>query len=181
MAATRRDRIIDELVALMPRVRRFTLGLCGNPADGDDLLQETYARAFSNLDKWQDGTRLDAWTFRIARNLFLNQIRAGKVRENYLRSVKIDAENRPPSRSRAELRLELGEVMDRVAQLPEEQRTVLLLVAIEGLSYAEAADVTGLAVGTVTSRLSRARKQLREAMAAPASGQSRGIGRGASE
>ena len=98
-----------------------------------------------------------------------------------MRSVKFDAESRPLPRSVAETRLELGEVMAQVAPLPEEQRTVLLLVAVEGLTYADAAKVTGLAVGTVTSRLSRARRQLRQALLAPGGGRSHSVGSGANE
>lgn len=160
---TRRDGIIDELVALMPRVRRFALGLTGNTADADDLVQDAFARAFTNLDKWREGTRLDAWVFRLTRNLFLNQIRSGKVRQGYLRTVQLEEMSRHDRPPHAETRMELADVLAGVARLPEEQRTVLLLVAVEGLSYAEAAEVTGLAVGTVTSRLSRARSQLRQA------------------
>ena len=153
-----------QIVALLPRLRRFTRGLTGSAEAGDDLLQATCERALANLHLWQDETRLDSWLFRIARNLFLNEIRARKVRQSYLRDAAEMLPTAAAGQRLAEEKIEVSRLRLLLQRLPEEQRSVLLLVCVEGQSYAEAASALELPIGTVTSRLARARLSLKEWM-----------------
>lgn len=150
-----------EMLALLPRLRRFACGLTGSADEGDDLVQATVERAIRHIDKWQPGTRLDSWMFQIARNLNLNNIRARKVRGAHLAPVALEGIIGEDGFRVAESRLTIAAVRDFVARLPEEQKAVLMLVCIEGLSYRETAEVMGVPIGTVTSRLARARITLR--------------------
>lgn len=151
------DTIRSQMVALLPRLRRFALSLTGNPADADDLVQDTVERALRNLHQWQDGTRLDSWMFRIAQNLRIDAARAGKVRA-VARHDPDAAENVAVDGARdAEARLTFADTARALAELPDEQRAVVALVLIDGMSYREAADVLNVPIGTVTIRLARAR------------------------
>lgn len=157
-----------DLIAFLPRLRRFALGLTGNRAEGDDLVQATCERALRYSDRWVPGTRLDAWLFRIARNLFLNDRRDRGRRGPHL---PIDDHADAPAfdgERAAVSGIALEAVAGGLQRLPEEQRTVLLLIAVEGLGYREAADVLGVPIGTVTSRLARARTVLRTHLDEPA-------------
>jgi RNA polymerase sigma-70 factor (ECF subfamily) len=158
--------IKQQLLALIPRLRRFGYSLAGNMDDGDDLAQLALERALMRLDQWTPGTRLDSWLFRIAQNAWIDEVRARKRR-----GATIDLEEAPElagadGRTTANSRLDLAEVRQVIAALPEDQRNVLALVSIEGHSYQEAADMLGVPIGTVMSRLARARqaiaKELRE-------------------
>jgi len=169
------DLIENEMLAFLPRLRRFTHGLTGSAADGDDLLQATCERAIRNIDSWKKGSRLDSWMFRIARNLHLNERRAKGVRDSHLRDVTHTQAMAFDGEAAADSRLAFDAVRGFVARLPEEQRTVLLLVAVEGLSYREAADILDIPMGTVTSRLARARATL-SALAEGPSGASEALG-----
>lgn len=150
-----------EMLALLPRLRRFACGLTGSMDEGDDLMQATVERAIRHIDKWQPGTRLDSWMFQIARNLNLNNIRARKVRGVHLAPAALDDVAGEDGVRVAESRLTIATVRHLVARLPEEQRAALMLVCVEGLSYREAAQVMDVPIGTVTSRLARARIALR--------------------
>lgn len=146
---------------MLPRLRRFAIGLTGSASDGDDLVQASYERALRYLDSYEPGTRLDSWLFRIARNIHLNEIRARAVRTRHLQSVEASEEPRVDGRPAMETRLMLASIRRLLSRLPEEQRAALLLVAVEGLSYAETARVLDLPIGTVTSRIARARIALK--------------------
>ncbi len=160
------DKEIErELIALLPRLRRFCIGLCGGFPDGDDLTQAALERGLANIHQWQVGSRLDSWLFRIARNLFLNKLRAERVRRGHLQMVRNQQADVIDGAAQAAARLELGVVLGELGRLPEEQRSVLLLVAVEGLSYRETAEVMDLPIGTVTSRVARARKALQLCLA----------------
>jgi RNA polymerase sigma-70 factor, ECF subfamily len=161
------DTIRREMLALLPRLRRFTSGLTGSAEEGDDLTQATVERAIRYIDKWTPGTRLDSWMFQIARNLYLNNIRALAVRGAHLKPVPLEDLGGEDGRRVTESRLTFAAVRRFLAHLPEEQRAVLLLVAVEGMSYKEVAAVTGAPVGTVTSRLARARAALRAMVDGP--------------
>lgn len=150
------------MLALLPRLRRFAIGLTGSTADGDDLVQATFERAIRYIDTWESGTRLDSWMFRIARNLFLNDIRAQKVRSRHLKTVESEGEIRRDTGDALDQHLLFGTLRRLIGRLPEEQRAALLLVAVEGLSYAETAEILDLPVGTVTSRVARARIALKQ-------------------
>jgi RNA polymerase sigma-70 factor (ECF subfamily) len=149
-----------ELVSLIPRLRRFCYALTGSREDGDDLAQIALERALSRLNQWTPGTRLDSWVFRIAHNAWIDEVRARRRR-----GVSVDVDDThdlagEDGRAVTEAKLDLAQVRACIGQLPDEQRAVLALVAIEGLSYQEAAETLAIPIGTVMSRLSRARKAL---------------------
>ena len=156
------EGIRKEMIAVLPQLRRFAYGLTGSIPDGDDLVQATCERAIANLDKWQVGTRLDSWMFRIAQNLHRNAIRDSRSRADKLNALGQEMESSSDGRRHQEERATLAAVRHYVEQLPEDQRTVVLLVCVEGRSYQEVAEITGLPIGTVTSRLGRARAGLRD-------------------
>jgi RNA polymerase sigma-70 factor, ECF subfamily len=148
------------LVELLPRLRRFAYALTGDIHRRDDLLQEACTRAIAHLDRYQPGTALDSWMYRIVRNVWLNQERAQRVRRLV---VDLDAAPEPvgeDGRHITETRLTLTQVLEALETLPREQRELIALVCIEGVSYQDAADILDIPLGTVTSRLARARRTL---------------------
>jgi len=154
-----------ELVAAIPRLRRYARVLTGEATRADDLVQETLARAWEKRRLWAAGTDLRAWLFTIMHNVFVNQ-RALARRD--AQNVSLDAEDgsgawQIPVRPAQQTRVELMEVLREVGRLPVDQRSVLLLAAVEELRYEEIATVLSIPVGTVMSRLSRAREKLRRA------------------
>jgi RNA polymerase sigma-70 factor (ECF subfamily) len=154
-------QIEKEIISLLPRLRRFALSLTRSAAAADDLAQATLERAIANLDRWVPGTRLDSWLYRIAHNLFRNDRRNETARGSKLEIVSHDIERTTDGERAVVSRLEFKAVSAAIAQLPGEQREALLLVAVEGLSYREAAEVTGASVAALTSRIARAREALR--------------------
>lgn len=146
------------LLELLPQLRRFARSLAGNPHDGDDLMQATAARI---LEKGlPDGVAPRAWVFTICKNLFVDGRRAHAVRE---RAVEQPELQEPPGAHGEKLALNeitIAEVERAMDGLPNDQRIVLSLVAIEGMSYREAAEVIDAPIGTVMSRLARARAAL---------------------
>jgi RNA polymerase sigma-70 factor, ECF subfamily len=147
-----------ELVGLLPRLRRFAYGLTGSLDDGDDLVQGACERALRRLDQFQAGTRLDSWMYRIVQNLWIDQRRARQVRpESGVEPADLEALAVGDAERELNSRLVLAHVQRAVAALPEEQRAILLLVCVEGQSYKAVADVLEIPLGTVMSRLARAR------------------------
>jgi len=148
----------QELVTWIPNLRAFALSLTQNSQHADDLVQDTLLKALSNLDKFQEGTNLRAWLFTILRNSFYNDIRYQK----YHQTSPIDdvAPGNLESRATQEKYIEFKDVLKGLNGLVPEQREAIILIAAEGLSYEEAAAVCGCPVGTVKSRLSRARQRL---------------------
>jgi RNA polymerase sigma-70 factor (ECF subfamily) len=167
MASTADDEIRRQMVALMPRLRRFALMLTASRADADDLVQAALERAIHRLDSWQRGTALDRWLFKIAHNLHRNHHRDRATRLRLVQQHGETLEFAEDGARRAEAATELGEVRQRMRALPDEQRAVLTLIAIEGLSYQEVAEMLEVPIGTVTSRLARARDALRAATTGP--------------
>ena len=158
-----------ELVAAIPRLRRYARVLTGEATRADDLVQETLARAWEKRRLWAAGTDLRAWLFTIMHNVFVNQ-RALARRD--AQNVSLDAEDgagawQIPVRPTQQTRVELMEVLRDVGRLPVDQRSVLLLAAVEEMRYEEIATVLSIPVGTVMSRLSRAREKLRRASQHP--------------
>lgn len=156
--------IRDRMVELLPRLRRFAYALTGSLDKADDLVQDTCARALASADQWQAGTRLDSWMYRIAQNLWFDRMRSQKVRGEV---VAIDGALEivgSDGRDVAESRLTLQAVAKSIARLPPDQQLVIAHVCIDGLSYKEAADALGIPIGTVMSRLARARTALHDAL-----------------
>jgi RNA polymerase sigma-70 factor, ECF subfamily len=149
--------IRDALLAAVPSLRAFAISLIGDANRADDLVQDTIMRAWANLDRFERGTNLNAWLFTILRNLFHSDYRkrrrevedpegsyAGRLRTMPEQGAHLDFED---------MRMALG-------KLPLDQREALLLVGAEGLSYEDAAEICGVAVGTIKSRVNRARTRL---------------------
>lgn len=152
----------DRMVKLLPRLRRFVCSLARGSDLSEDLIQETYVRALAHLDQWQPGTRLDSWMFRIAQNLWIDHMRAEKIRGDIVDITFIDQLLSYDGRIAAENRLALQELRKDIAQLSMEQRKVIRLVCEHGLSYKEAGRILNLPAGTVMSRLARARHTLQQ-------------------
>jgi len=150
----------DQIVDLLPRLRAFALSLTRGPADADDVVQAACERALRAPEKFAPGTRLDAWMMRIIHNLWIDVYR--KRRRETLEDTTDPINDRLGDDGRAlvESRSELARTWRLVSALPEEQRSVLTLVCVEGLSYRDTADVLDIPVGTVMSRLARARLRL---------------------
>lgn len=150
----------DELMQLLPRLRRFAHSLSRNKADADDLTQATIERALRSRDQWQPGTRLDSWLYRIMRNLWIDTTRARARKEKHeapeeeARSVGEDP------RAAIEASFELRRAMVAMERLPDEQREVVALILIEGFGYREVSEMLDLPIGTVSSRLVRGRTAL---------------------
>jgi RNA polymerase sigma-70 factor, ECF subfamily len=153
-----KDPIHSQLVAFLPRLRRFCHGLTGNADLGDDLLQATFERALSRIDQWQVGTNLEKWVFRLARNLNIDRLRAQRVRGVIVDIDDAHALAGEDALLRLECRSELDAVETALATMPVELREVLASVVLDGQTYRDAADMLGIPIGTVMSRLSRARK-----------------------
>jgi len=150
----------EDLVALLPRLRRFALSLAGSAVEADDLVQAACERALRARDQWVPGTRLDSWVFRIMQNLWIDGIRKRRT-EGVAQAIDgtfdIQGED---GRLVTEAAVTLDEVRFAMNGLPDEQRAVLLLVCAEERSYQETADRLGVPIGTVMSRLARARRSL---------------------
>lgn len=148
------------LIALIPRLRRFARVLTGNLADADDVVQACLEKAMLNLDQWQPGTRLDSWVFRIARNHWVDDRRRAhnsKAHDDIVEMIDLAGDD---GVALVEASNEARMVRAAVDQLPSEQRDVVALVMLEEFSYREAADALDLPIGTVMSRLSRAKAAL---------------------
>ena len=152
------DEFERALSKLLPRLRRFAHGLTRHPADADDLTQRTAERALRARDQWQPGTNFDAWTYRIMRNLWIDTVRGRQRREKVIAPEEEGRDVGAPAE--AEGKAELHFLMRAMDRLPDEQREAVALVMIEGLSYAQAAQVLELPEGTLTSRLVRGRQAL---------------------
>ena len=159
-----------QLVELLPRLRRFARGLAGVADQADDLVQAACERALTRSEQWMPGTRLDSWMFRIVQTIWLDERRSVKVRQG---EGHVDAaEAAEPELSvdgvrRIESHLTYDTVRRAMARLPEEQRTVMMLVCVEGQSYKEAAETLAVPIGTVMSRLARARAALTRQIEGP--------------
>jgi len=147
----------DQMLAAVPSLRAFAISLSGNVDRADDLVQETLLRALANIQSFQPGTNMPAWLFTILRNLFRSEYRKRR-REvedsdgSYAESLKTHPEQTS--------HVEFKEFSAALAKLPDDQREALILVGASGFSYEEAAEICGCAVGTIKSRVNRARTRL---------------------
>ncbi|TMI01009.1 MAG: sigma-70 family RNA polymerase sigma factor [Betaproteobacteria bacterium] len=149
----------ERLVELIPRLRRYARALVGDRASADDLVQDTLERAWAKLHLYRRGTDLRAWLFTVMHNVHVNKVRATRVTDTLEDELPELAQR--ASQGDALLVRDLDRA---IARLPTEQRSVLLLVTLEEMSYEEVAHALGIPIGTVMSRLSRAREKLRAMM-----------------
>lgn len=153
------DAFGDQLVALLPRLWRFGYVLTSSRDTANDLVQATCVRAIERRDQFAPESRLDSWTFAILSSIWKNQLRSEKIRTG---QGFVDPESALTVNGQylAETNIFLRQVLDRVMTLPEAQRSTVLLVYGESLTYQEAADILDIPIGTVMSRLAAARKSL---------------------
>jgi RNA polymerase sigma factor (sigma-70 family) len=158
------ERIRDHIVTLLPRLRRFARAMTRHAADADDLVQLAVERALLRHEQWRPDSRFESWMFGIMRNAWIDEVRA-RSRRGEIFAGEEAGENVGEASTEAQVRL--LSVQRAVDALPEDQRMVVALVLIEGLSYKEAADILEVPMGTVTSRLARAREALQTALGDP--------------
>jgi RNA polymerase sigma-70 factor (ECF subfamily) len=146
----------ERLVELIPRLRRYARALVGDRASADDLVQDTLERAWAKLHLYRRGTDLRAWLFTVMHNVHVNRVRAARATDT------LEDDMPELAQRAAQGDALLVRDLDRaIARLPAEQRAVLLLVTLEEMSYEDSARTLGIPIGTVMSRLSRAREKLR--------------------
>ncbi len=154
-----------ELIAVIPSMRAFARSLCGDPIRADDLVQEALAKAWRSRDSFQMGTNLKAWTFQIVRNQYFSEKRRDW---RWCALEPTTAEATLVGVAQTDGALELDDVRQALNALPDGQREALILVGAGGLSYEEAAEIMGVAIGTVKSRVCRARMELERVLEAGA-------------
>ncbi len=154
------ERFEEEMLALLPRLRRFARSLTRDQADADDLSQLSVERALKARDQWQPGTRLDAWMYRIMRNIWIDEARARARRAQTFAPEEEGLSVGDDGHEAIERNVEMNDVDRAMAKLPDEQREVIALVLVEGLAYKEAAEILEIPMGTLTSRLVRGRQAL---------------------
>ena len=149
----------DEMLATVPNLRAFAMSLCGNIDRADDLVQETLLRALTNIDSFQPGTNMPAWLFTILRNHFRSEYRKRHREVEDADGGFADSLISAPDQDG---HIEFEEFRDALTQLPVDQREALTLVGASGFTYEEAAEISGCVVGTIKSRVNRARTRLAE-------------------
>lgn len=164
MAESSQD-LREQLAGLLPRLRRFGRTLTRDRDDADDLVQTALEKALNRTGQWQPGTRLDSWMFRIMQNAWIDETRS---RERRGRTFVPEEEGEHVGVCTTDAQVDALAVRKAVAQLNDDQRAVVGLVLVEGLPYKEAAEVLGVPIGTLTSRLARAREALQALLDAPA-------------
>ena len=149
----------EALLAAVPSLRAFGISLTGDVDRADDLVQDTLLRALSNIDRFERGTNLNAWLFTILRNLFHSEYRKRRREvEDPDGSYALSLRTQPEQTAHVDFK----DFQQALAKLPVDQREALILVGAEGLSYEQAAEICGVAVGTIKSRVNRARNRLAE-------------------
>lgn len=151
------DSVRRGIIAAIPRLRAVAVSLTGSADRADDLVQETMLRAYANIDKFEPGSNLAAWLFTILRNQFRSEYRKRKREVEDVDGHHVDSLTASPEQMG---KVEFNELRAALTLLPPEQREALVLVGASGFSYEEAADICGCAVGTIKSRLNRARARL---------------------
>jgi RNA polymerase sigma-70 factor, ECF subfamily len=165
------QQVRQQIVELLPRLRRFARTIARNVHDADDLVQLAIERALLKCEQWRPELKFDGWMFGIMRNAWIDEVRSRARRERIFAPEEAGAS---VGHDGGENQLRLLAVQSAVAELPEEQRLAVALVLVEGLSYKEAADVLEVPVGTLTSRLARGREALQAALGNHEGGQARG-------
>ena len=149
----------SQLLDSVPGLRAFAVSLCGNVTRADDLVQETLTKAWAKRDTFEPGTNLQAWLFTILRNGFYSHMRKAKREAEDADDVMANKLSSPAAQI---AHLHVQDMKQALARLPDDQREAIILVAASGYSYEEAAEICGAAVGTIKSRVSRARTRLVE-------------------
>jgi RNA polymerase sigma-70 factor (ECF subfamily) len=158
-------RFRAELRALLPRLRRFGHALTGSADDGDDLVQDALEKALSREDQYREGTRLDSWMYKIMQNAWIDNRRANARRARVIQPMSEDIiAVSEDGRETFDEQINLRQVREMMTRLHEDERAVLSLVSIDGLTYRQAADTLDVPIGTVMSRLARARNKLLKLM-----------------
>lgn len=155
------QRFRGELVSLLPRLRRFARALAGRREDADDLVQIALERALVRRAQWEPGTKLASWMFKIMNNAWIDEVRSRNRRQKTFSAADAIEE---AGASAAGNPLDAIAVRRAVEELNEDQRVAVALVLVEGLTYKEAAELLGIPMGTLTSRLARAREQLQASL-----------------
>lgn len=155
----------QQIVATIPRLRRFALGLTGDPTKADDVVQAALERALARLHQFKQGTRLDSWLFRIVQTTWIDTIRRSGRQEETLEPDDLDKAAAPYAENGGTTALIRKDVAAGMNALTEDQRIVVMLVLVEGYSYQEAAKTLDVPMGTVMSRISRAREILAKQLA----------------
>ena len=158
----------ERLVELIPRLRRYARALAGDRASADDLVQDTLERAWAKLHLYRRGTDLRAWLFTVMHNVHVNRVRATRATDPIEEEMPELAQRAPQGDA-----LVVRDLERAIARLPAEQREVLLLVTLEDMSYDEVARTLGIPIGTVMSRLSRAREKMRAMLSGGGGGATR--------
>jgi RNA polymerase sigma-70 factor (ECF subfamily) len=151
------ETIQEQIVALLPRLRRFARNLVRTPHDADDMVQIAVERALLHLDQWHRDARLDSWLFKILRNAWIDEVRSRGRRAKLFMPEEAGENVGEASMEREMDRLSVEAAL---ARLPHDQRLAVSLVLVEGLAYKDAADVLEVPIGTLTSRLARGREAL---------------------
>jgi RNA polymerase sigma-70 factor (ECF subfamily) len=154
------DQTHSEIVALLPRLRRFARALTGQATDADDIVQIAVERALMRIDQYQQGTRLEAWLFSIVRNAWIDEARSRTRRGKIFAPAELGEHIGQDGAAEIHAKLEANDVWTAMRKLPDEQREAVALVCVEGLAYREAAETLGVPIGTLTSRLARGREAL---------------------
>jgi RNA polymerase sigma-70 factor (ECF subfamily) len=158
------ENIQEQIVALLPRLRRFARNLARNPHDADDAVQIAVERALLRLDQWRSDARLDSWLFKILRNAWIDEVRS-RARQAKIFMPEEHGEN--VGEASMEREIDRWTAETALMRLPEDQRLAVSLVLVEGLSYKDAADVLEVPIGTLTSRLARGREALQGMLRLP--------------
>jgi RNA polymerase sigma-70 factor (ECF subfamily) len=158
------EEFSDQLVALLPVMRRFARSLTGSAEEGDDVVQSACERALERAGQYQPGTRFDSWMYRIVQTVWIDRMRLKSRLEQGVEPAELARYPDRDSVQATEDKVALAEARRIIAKLPPDQRAVLVLVTVEGLGYRQAAQVLGIPIGTVMSRLSRARIALARAI-----------------
>lgn len=151
------ETVRSQLPALLPRLRRFARAIAKNPHDADDIVQIALERALTRFEQWNPEQRLESWMFGIIRNAWIDEVRNRQRRDRLFAPEELGEHVGTEALAGQAVLLS---VQDAMSRLPEEQRSAVALVLVEGLSYKEAAEVMSIPIGTLTSRLARGREAL---------------------
>ena len=162
----------DQLIAAIPGLRAFGMSLTARSDQADDLVQETLMKAWNHQDSFENGTNLKAWLYTILRNEFYSQIRR---RRREIEDANGEYAGKVAVTGGQESNLHMADLRMALATLPEDQREAIILVGASGFSYQEAAEISGTAIGTVKSRVSRAREKLSTILGTDTAGEAMGL------